>query len=70
MVVTGSDLVEQRRMDLSPERLAIFLFEINRDLQSPAIDVKAEFTLVGEQSVRDDVSRDLAIEPENQITGQ
>ena len=70
MVVTGSDLIEQRRMDLSPERLAILLFDINRDLQSPAIDVKAEFTLVGEQSVRDDVSRDLAIEPENQISGQ
>lgn len=70
VIVTSPDLIEKCRMDFSPEGLAILLFHINDDLESSTIDVEAQFTFVGKQSIGDDVPWNLAIEPQDQISGQ
>ena len=67
MVVTGSDLVEQSRVDLGAERFTGLFFDLERNLEPTTIDIQAEFTLVGKESIGDDVARHFAIEPKNEV---
>ena len=70
MVVTGSDLVEKSRVNLCTERFTRLFLDFERDLEPTPINIQAEFTLIGKEPIRDDVTRHLAIEPKYQVAGQ
>jgi len=63
MVVTGSDLVEESRVNLRTERFTSLFLDFERNLEPTPINVQAEFALIGKESIRDDVARHFAIEP-------
>ena len=67
MVVAGSDLVEQCRVDFGAERFTRLFLNVKRDLEPTPIDIEAELPLIGKESIRNDVSRHFAIKPKNQV---
>jgi hypothetical protein len=67
MVVAGSDLVEQCRVDLGAKRFARLFLDFKRNLEPTPINVQTDFPLIGEKSVGDDVSRHFAIKAKNQV---
>jgi hypothetical protein len=70
MVIAGSDLVEQCRVDLGAKGFTRLFLDFERNLEPTPINIEAEFPLIGKESIRDDVAGHLAIEPKNQVAGQ
>ena len=67
VVVASADLIEEGRVNFSAERLSVPLFNVERKLESTPIDIEAQFALVSEESVRDDVARNFAVQTEDLV---
>jgi hypothetical protein len=67
VVVARANLIEEGRVNFSAERLPVPLFNVERKLESSSINIEAQFALVSEKSVRNDVSRNFAVETEDLI---
>ena len=57
VVVAGADLVEQRRVHLDAERLAVGLGHLDQQLEPAPVELERRVGLVDQQPVLDDVAR-------------
>jgi hypothetical protein len=69
MVVAGADLVEQRRVDLDPERLTFGLAHFDLEFQPAPVDVEHDIGLVHQEPVLDDVAGHLPADGHDLVAG-